>query len=181
MVSYIAFSPQGSRSQPGLFPLLQGQPDDSGYAAYAIPVEAEGEAIEALEAGVQNDIPVIGFQVGVPGLAPDYEPGVGSTDLGERPGVVVGTVAPSGPAPRRTTRRPAAPAQQPGRFVSCGRNPGRRGCRARRRSRLRRFEDLLLLLRRKQVGDRVELEVQRGRELLRLELELGGKRTVFGG
>lgn len=180
VVSYIAFSPPGSRST-GMFPLLRGQQDDNGFAAYAIPVTSDSPVVAGLREGVQNDIPVIGFQVGVPGLEPDYEPGSGNADLGRRPGVIVGVVAPGGPAFQAGLRD----ADQ--RQLS---NPNGSFRAVETRADVivavdgeatPTFEDLLTLIRRRQVGDHVELSVQRGDEVLRLELELGGKRTVFGG
>jgi serine protease Do len=179
VVSYIAFSSQNARTAPRMLPLLQE--DDNGYAAYAIPVAEDSVAVAALRSGVQNDIPAIGFQVGLMGIEQDYEPGVGSSDLGQRPGVVVGVVAPDGPAAsaglrdavQRRLNNPdgsfRALQTQADVIVSVDGEP------------TPTFEDLLLLLRRRQVGDLIDLEVQRGGELLRLELELGGRRAVFGG
>ncbi len=178
VVSYIAFSQPTSRSSR-LLPLLQGQ-DDSGFAAYAIPVTADSPVVAGLREGVQNDVPVIGFQVGVPGLATNYEPGTGNANLGSRPGVIVGVVAPGGPADRAGLRDAVQ------RQFS---NPDGSFRTAETRADVvvaldgeatPTFENLLTLLRRRRVGDTVELEVQRGSELLRIELELGGQRTVFG-
>lgn len=178
VVSYIAFSPPGS---PEMFPPFQPRQDDSGYAAYAIPVQDDSVVVAGLREGVQNDIPVIGFQVGVPGLATDYDPGAGLADLGRRPGVIVGVVAPGGPADQAGLRDAVQRqfSNPDGSFRSVETRAdvvvGVDG------EATPTFEDLLTLLRRRQVGDHVELEVQRGSELLRLELELGGRRTVFGG
>lgn len=182
VVSYIAFSPEGPRTNPSMFPLLQTAPTDDGYAAYAIPVADNSVTLSALEAGERRDVPVIGFEAGVPGLRQDYDPrNPDSPDLGNQPGVIIGVVSPGGPA-ASAGLRDAVQRQRTnpdGSFrdvvtladvvvaVDGERTPT--------------YEDLSLVLRRRQVGEVVEVEVQRGGEVLRLELELGGKRAVFGG
>jgi len=183
VVSYIAFAPRATSSVPeaGLFPLLRTVPSGDGYAAYAVPVAVDDATLAALRRGEQQDIPVIGF-VGVQGLRSDYDPRYQSgAYLGPRPGVVVGTVQPGGPA-ERAGLRSAAQRQlydSSGAFqevqtradvivaVDGERTPT--------------FEALLGVVRRKQVGQEVAVAVQRGDELLQLRLELGGKRKVFGG
>lgn len=184
VVSYIAFAPRATSSVPeaGLFPLLRTVPSGDGYAAYAVPVAVDDATLAALRRGEQQDIPVIGFVGGVQGLRSDYDPRYQSgAYLGPRPGVVVGTVQPGGPA-ERAGLRSAAQRQlydSSGAFqevqtradvivaVDGERTPT--------------FEALLGVVRRKQVGQEVEIGVQRGDELLQLRLELGGKRKVFGG
>lgn len=182
VVSYIAFAPQTARGTPGMFPLLRGQQDDNGYAAYAVPVMANSTVIAALEAGEQRDIPVIGFTVGAQGLESNYVPGrTLGVDLGPAAGVVVGSVARGGPADeaglRDAVQRQLTDPDGSFRSVQTRADV----VTAVDGERTPTFEDLLLVLRRRQVGERVEIEVQRGEELLKLQLELGGKRTVFGG
>lgn len=184
VVSYIAFAPRATSSvpEPGLFPLLRTVPSDNGYAAYAVPVAADAASLAALRAGEQRDIPVIGFSLGGTGLRESYDPRNQSGSwLGRFPGVVVGNVAPGGPADRAGLRN-ALQRQifdENGNFVSVQTRvdvivsvDGER---------TPTFDDLVSVVRRKQVGQEVELVVQRGDELLRLKLELGGKRSVFGG
>lgn len=184
VVSYIAFAPRatGSVPEPRLFPLLRTVPSGDGYAAYAVPVLAEDATLSALRAGEQRDIPVIGFSLGAPGLRQSYDPRIsGDPELGPFPGVIVGNVAPGGPADRAGLRD--AVQQQiyndDGEFVTV-RNfvdiivsvDGER---------TPTYDDLIAVLRRRQVGQEVEVEVQRGDEIVRLRLELGGQRSVFGG
>lgn len=179
VVSYIAFA-RPAPAQPGLFPLLGLFGSERGYSAYAVPVEARSEVVAALRAGEQRDVPVIGFQVGVQGLVQNYDPALG-LDLGPLPGVVVGRVAPGGPAARAGLRdavqRPVYDAA--GALLSVDvtadvivsvdgeRTPT--------------YDDLVAVVRRREVGERVTLEVARGGEIIALELELGGNRAVFNG
>ncbi len=183
VVSYIAFAPRMTRAVPdaGIFPLLPNVPSADGYAAYAVPVATGDATLAALRRGEQQDIPAIGFRGSNRGLRSDYDPRYDGAYLGPRPGVVVETVEPGGPAERAGLRnavqRPVASGD--GRFqevqteadvivaVDGERTPN--------------FEVLLGVLRRKQVGQQVEVTVQRGDEAVQLRLELGGKRTVFGG
>ncbi len=181
VVSYIAFTPRRAVSipRPGLFPLLELLPSDDGYAAYAVPVVADSTVLTALQAGEQRDIPVIGFAIGVQGLQ-SYDPQVSrGLELGPLPGVIVGSVAPEGPAARAGLRD----AVQRQAFSESGalveiladvivsvdgeKTPT--------------SDALVAVLRRRQVGQTVEVEVQRRGRLLTLSLELGGKREVFSG
>ncbi len=179
VVSYIAFA-RTAPEQPGLFPLLGLFGSESDYSAYAVPVEANSEVVTALRAGGQRDVPVIGFQVGVQGLVQNYDPALG-LELGPLPGVVVGQVVAGGPAARAGLRnavqRPVYDAA--GALVNIDvtadvivsvdgeRTPT--------------YDDLVAVLRRKEVGERVTLKVSRGDAVLMLELELGGNRAVFNG
>ena len=180
VVSYIAFARPAAPAQPGLFPLLGLFGPESDYSAYAVPVEERSEVVAALRAGGRRDVPVIGFQVGVQGLIQDYDPALG-LDLGPLPGVVVGRVVQGGPAARAGLRdavqRPVYDAA--GALVDVDvtadvivsvdgeRTPT--------------YDDLVAVLRRREVGERVTLKVARGDAVLSLELELGGNRAVFNG
>lgn len=180
VVSYIAFLPTQLRSQPGMFPLL-GASQESSYAAYAVPVAADSAVLAALQTGERRDIPVIGFQVGLPGLAQNYIPGHAEFDLGRLPGVVVGQVTPGGPAAQAGLRDALQRQINTPSGALSTLETRADVVVAVDGERTPTFDDLQLVLRRRQVGERVEVEVQRGDQLLTLELELGGKRDVFGG
>ncbi len=179
VVSYIAFMPRRTISAPrsGLFPLRELLPEDDGYAAYAVPVVSNSEVLAALRAGEQRDVPVIGFVIGLPGLE-SYDPALPTgLELGPLPGVIVGRVAPNGPA-AQAGLRDAVQRQVFGResvqiiadvIVSVDGEPTPTS------------DALVGVLRRKQVGQTVELEVERGGRVVTLQLELGGKRAVFSG
>jgi S1-C subfamily serine protease len=176
VVSYIAFAPRATSSvpQPGLFPTLQTVPSNNGYAAYAVPVGAEDATLDALRAGEQRDIPVIGFSIGVPGLRQSYDPRIsGDLGLGRFPGVIVGNVAPDSPAAAAGLR---SAVQEPvydenGTFVTVRNSldvivsvDGER---------TPTYDALVEVLRRKRVGQEVEVQVQRGEEQFSVRLELG--------
>lgn len=184
VVSYIAFAPRATSSvpEPGLFPSLRTVPSNNGYAAYAVPVGAEDATLDALRSGEQRDIPVIGFSIGVPGLRQSYDPRIsGDLGLGRFPGVIVGNVAPGSPAAAAGLR---SAVQEPvydenGTFVTVRNSldvivsvDGER---------TPTYDALVEVLRRKRVGQEVEVQVQRGDEQFSVRLELGGRRTVFGG
>ena len=177
VVSYIAFTPPATVSRPGLFPLLErlSHPDD-GYAAYAVPVVADSAVLTALKAGEQRDIPVIGFEIGIPGLA-DYDPNVPTgLELGPLPGVIVGRVAANGPADKAGLRDAV---QRPG-FTDGSFEIAADVIVAVDGERTPTSEALTGVLRRRQIGQKVAVEVQRGGRVVTLEFELGGKRAVFG-
>ena len=181
VVSYIAFTPRRTLARPrsGLFPLLELLPASDGYAAYAVPVVASSKVLTALRAGEQRDVPVIGFEIGVQGLR-EYNPAVPTgLELGPLPGVIVGRVAPGGPA-AQAGLRDAATRRVLGRdgptlelladvivSVDGEKTPT--------------YDALVSVLRRRQVGQQVAVEVERGGSVVSLSLELGGRRAVFGG
>ena len=176
VVSYIAFTPPHTVSGPGLLPLLERRlfPDD-GYAAYAVPIVADSTVLAGLRTGEQRDVPVIGFEIGLQGLT-DYDPAVSSgLELGPLPGVIVGKVAPNGPAAKAGLRN--AVLSQGFNDVQLAADvivsvDGERTPTA---------EALTSVLRRRQVGQTVAVEIQRGGSVVTVDLELGGKRAVFGG
>ena len=181
VVSYIAFMPRRTLAvpRPGLFPLLELLPSDDGYAAYAVPVASGSDVLTALRAGEQRDVPVIGFEIGLPGTE-SYDPDVPTgLELGPLPGVIVGRVAPDGPAAEAGLRD----AVQRQVFGNDGTSvqivadvivsvDGERTPTS---------DALVGVLRRKQVGQTVEIEVERGDRVVTLKLELGGRRDVFSG
>ena len=179
VVSYIAFTPRRTLAvpHPGLFPLLELLPEGDGYAAYAVPVVSNSEVLAALRAGEQRDVPVIGFEIGLPGIE-SYDPDVPSgLELGPLPGVIVGRVAPNGPA-AQAGLRDAVQRQvfgNDGTSVQIAADvivsvDGERTPTS---------DALVGVLRRKQVGQMVEIEVERGGRVVTLQLELGGRRDVF--
>lgn len=179
VVSYIAFAPRRSVLQPGMFPLLELFGGESDYSAYAVPV-AEGSAVlAALRAGDQRDVPVIGFTVGVQGRQ-EHDPAFGG-DLGPLPGVIVGQVRRGGPAAqaglRDAVQRPVYDAS--GALVAVRTTAD--VIVAVDGERTPTYNDLVAVLRRREVGEWVTLEVARGDEIVTLTLELGGNRAVFNG
>ena len=178
VVSYIAFTPPHMASGPGLLPLLERRlvPADDGYAAYAVPIVANSTVLAALRAGMQRDVPVIGFEIGLSGIAENYDPSVpNGLELGPLPGVIVGRVAPNGPAAEAGLRNAVQREFSDGSLqiaadviVSVD------------REKTPTAEALLSVLRRRQVGQTVAVQVQRGDGVVTVDLELGGKRAVFG-
>lgn len=201
VVSYIAISaapPAGPRELPegvlpdtgdldGIVPEVERSPFlrlmprvADTFASYAVPVSLENEVLAGLREGVQRDVPVIGFTLGVASVGQSYNPRTApNAELGPRPGVVVGDVAEGGPADLAGLRdateeqiysetgtleaiRPVADVVV---AVDGERTPT--------------YEALVGVLRRKEIGQTVEVSVQRGGELLVLPLELGGRRAVF--
>ena len=116
------------------------------------------------------------------GLRGDYDPRYQSGPyLGPRPGVVVGRVQPGGPAERAGIRSVAQRQVYDGSGAFQEVQTRADVIVAVDGERTPTFEALLGVVRRKQVGQEVEVTVQRGDELVELRLELGGRRTVFGG
>ena len=182
VVSYIAFAPRvTSGPETGLLPFLRTIPSGDGYAAYAVPVATDDDTLAALRRGEQQDIPVIGFNAYTQGLQGDYDPRYQGPYLGPRPGVVVGRVQPGGPAERAGLRSVAQRQLYNGSGAFQEVQTRADVIVAIDGERTPTFEALVGVVRRKQVGQEVEVEVQRGDELLQLRLELGGKRKVFGG
>ena len=173
VVSYIAYgAPQGSFIPP----LLRGVAGLSSFASYAVPVLSGGEVVDALLAGEQRDVPVIGFSMPRP---ENYTPRDPRRDLGPRPGVIVETVQPGGPAEaaglRSLQQRTVTDAQ--GRVTRIDVTAD--VITAVDGAPTRDYLELLSVLRSKEVGDEVTLTVQRGDEIVRLELTLGANRQVF--
>lgn len=179
VVSYISFRPgdMGTDGAGYVPPFLRGLTlPQSGFASYAVPVDAGSEAVAAIRAGARRDVPVIGFSWD--GF--DYRPGeIVGVDLGPLPGPVVAQVAPRGPAAEAGLRgfSQSAVLDRDGQRVGVAieadvivavdgePTPG--------------FYELLAVIREKEVGQRVTLTVQRGGRVVELELELGAKRDVF--
>ncbi len=177
VVSYISFTPGSLQSDVYIPPFLRGLSLPSDFASYAVPVSLDDDLVAGLRAGEQRDVPVIGFSWR-PGF--DYEPGQDGRDFGVRPGPVVVNVAPDGPAAQAGLR---AYAERPvyddaGELVGIDRRAD--VIVAVDGEPTPTFYALLETVRRKQIGETVTLTVQRGRTTVRLDLELGAKRQVFG-
>ena len=176
VVSYISTNPGGMRSDVPLPPFLMGLALPMEFAAYAVPVTSGSELVAALTEGAQRDVPVIGFtwQAGF-----DYDPGTWDVDLGPRRGTIVGSVAPDGPAARAGLRSYAVvpvldeSGARVGGVVEADVIVAIDGVPT------PTFERLLAVVRGKEIGQVVELTVQRGPATYRLPLELGARRTVF--
>ena len=179
VVSYISFNPNANESDTFLPPFLRGLALPADYASYAVPVTSGGDLLVALRAGEQRDVPVIGLSWSS-GFDSRYEPRAAGVDLGPRPGTIVESVAPGGPADRaglrELRRRPVLDAE--GRqvgveieadvIVAVDGRP------------VQGLFELLEVVRMKEVGDAVTLRVQRGNALFQVELVLGARRSVFG-
>ena len=180
VVSYISFNPQDMSSEGPEFipPFLRDLTLPRRFASYAVPVFEGGEVMAALLAGETRDIPVIGFSW----ANFDYDPATNSSlDLGRHRGTVIGTIAAGGPADRaglRSLERRLVVVNREGRpvhtwvvsadvIVAVDGEP------------TPTFNSLVEVLRRKEVGQLVELTVQRGSETFRVDLELGARRQVF--
>lgn len=176
VVSYISFNPTGMRSDMPLPPFLVGVPLPQEFAAYAVPVADAPQLVAALSAGAQRDVPVIGFswQSGF-----DYDPRRSDVDLGPRPGPIVGSVAPGGPADRAGLRPYLVEPQ----FDDAGNRVGSLTSAdvivAVDGVATPTFASLLAEVRGKEIGQQVVLTVQRGPASYRLTLELASRRSVF--
>jgi S1-C subfamily serine protease len=173
IVSYISFS--SVIGGEGLLPsLLRSAIGRSAYASYAVPVLEGSEVLAGLLAGVQADVPVIGFE-----LQSNYVPGSGRQPLGAAAGVVVGRVQPGSPADlaglRSYRSRPV--------LSNDGTNVGV-SIEADVITRIDGepvpdFTKLLETVRQKEIGSVITLTVQRGREVLEVPVELAPHRAVF--
>ncbi len=178
VVSYISFNPTGMASSGNLPPFLLGIPLPRDFASYAVPVEVDSSLVAALRVGEQRDVPVIGFswQSGY-----DYDPRVSEVDLGPRPGPIVVTVAPGGPADRAGLRSLAVRPLLDAEGSRIGSEPDADVIVAVDGVATPTFADLLAEVRSKVIGETVMLSVQRGDATFRLPLELGARRSVFAG
>jgi serine protease Do len=177
VVSYISFNPTEMSSEGSKFipPFLLGLKLPKEFASYAVPVLEGGETVVALLAGESRDVPVIGFSW----AGFDYHPLTDrNLNLGRRPGTVIGGIANGGPAADAGLR-----GIQSHPIFDSGRRIGTRVeadvIVAVDGERTPNFYSLVEVLRRRNVGQKVVLTVQRGKETLRITLELGARRHVF--
>ncbi|MDZ7800399.1 MAG: S1C family serine protease [Trueperaceae bacterium] len=178
VVSYISFAPGSLDTERYVPPFLRGLNLPGSFASYAVPVRANGELVRALRAGEQRDVPVIGFSWR-PGF--DYAPERSDWSFGPRPGPVVVSVAPGGPADEAGLRsyREEPIRDSEGRVIEVERSGD--VITAVDGEPTPTFDALLSVVRAKRIGESVTLSVQRGRATLRLELTLGARRDVFAG
>lgn len=176
VVSYISTNPGGMRSDVPLPPFLMGLALPMEFAAYAVPVTAESALVSALVGGAQRDVPVIGFtwQQGF-----DYDPATWDVDFGPRPGAIVGSVAPGGPAAQAGLRSYEARPLLDEAGARIGTVAEADVIVAIDGVATPTFERLLAVVRGKEIGQVIELTVQRGAATYRLPLELGARRSVF--
>jgi serine protease Do len=178
VVSYISFNPGGMSSDTYVPPFLMGLPLPREFASYAVPVGIGSELVAAVAGGAERDVPVIGFswQSGL-----DYDPASSSADLGRRPGPIVLAVTPGGPGERAGlrpfTERPVL--DDEGRRVGTVREAD--VIVAIDGTPTPTFALLLAEVRRKAIGQVIELTVQRGGATYRVPLELGARRAVMAG
>lgn len=175
VVSYISYSPSALSSNVPIPPFLRGAQLKQSYASYAVPLTANSELLRELQAGIKRDVPVIGFswQQGM-----DYDPKTSESYLGERKGTIVFAVQEGGPAddaglqPFRHQRiigddgtvRIEIEADV---IVAIDNEP------------TPTFYDLMATVRTYDIGDTIELTVQRDKATFRMELTLAAKRSVF--
>lgn len=175
VVSFISFNPSAMGSQEFVPPFLRGVTLSRDFAGYAVPLVQGSSVVSAVVSGEARDLPVIGFSASL-----DYRPGRGAHDLGPRPGPIVNSVAPGGPADlagllgqrqEMTLNDEGVPEAKPlaDVIVAIDGVP------------TPTFYDLLAIVKGHEIGDVVTLSVQRGNATFRVELELGAKTTVFTG
>jgi len=175
VVSFISFQPShlaadGDDLLSGL--LRRTRP---AFASYAVPVLEGSELVEALAAGMQRDIPVIGFEA-----AFDYDPRRGGrSGLGPRPGVVVGRVDPSGPGASAGLRSLTSTLRRDAEGEVVGRDYEGDVITSVEGTPTPNFDALLRVIRSREVGETVTVAVQRGPQELELTMELTGYREVF--
>lgn len=177
VVSYISFNPSSMSSQSWIPPYLRGVSLPSEYASYAVPVIDGSDVVQAVFAGQQRDVPVIGFswQQGN-----DYDPRTSPYFLGRLPGPIVNQVAAGGPADQAGLRslRSQRVTRDDGSVVLV---PDADVIVAIDGERTPRFYELLAVVREKQIGETITLTVQRGNATFDIDLTLGAKRDVFVG
>lgn len=177
VVSYISFNPTAMSSDTYIPPYLRGLALPRNYASYAVPVTVSGDLAAEVLGGSQRDVPVLGF-TWAPGA--DYDPSTSSVYLGSRPGPIVNEVTAGGPADLAGLRS-FRQVQEIAPDGSLRIVPVADVIVAVDGVATPTFSDLLALIRSKEIGQSVELIVQRGNASVRLEIVLGARRAVFRG
>ncbi len=175
VVSYISFNPSAMSSQDWVPPYLRGARLPSAYASYAVPVTEDSALLAFVTAGNRRDVPVIGFS-----SSADYDPGSALHYLGARPGVIVDRVPSGSPADRagirgrtqetvvgadgRVSLAPLADV-----IIAVDGRP------------TPTMQQLMAEVRGKEIGQTVQLTIQRGSATFRVDLTLGARTQVFSG
>ncbi len=170
VTSYIAYNPDGLEPNQNhvpriLKPFVDQLPD---YASFAINLAENSQTINNLKAGINRDVPVIGFSSG-PNL--DYDPKFSSIYLGELAGAVVNSVAPNGPAEQAGLRSLTLDRAQ--NIIAADVIVAIDDVAT------ATMNDVIDLLFDKEVGEEVILTVQRDGQTINLSLVLGAKSEVF--
>lgn len=175
VVSYISYAPGALTSSVPLPPFLRGVALHQTYASYAVPLQVHAGLLDSLMAGASRDVPVIGFswQEGL-----DYDPRTSETYLGERRGPIVHSVQAGGPADVAGLRS----------FVhervvnddgSVRMNIEADVIVAINNVPTPTFYDLMAVVRQFDIGETIELTVQREKATFRIPLTLAARRAVF--
>jgi serine protease Do len=173
VVSYISFRPEQNHAQDmPAAPLPPGGARD--FASYAVPVLRSSPILADLMAGVQRDVPAVGFVAGE-----DYAPGrFGDNPLGPHAGATVQNVSPGSPGDLAGLLEPR---REPV-FNNFGKQIDERlvidVIIAVDGERTRNFAEAVAAIRRKRVGDEITLTVQRGEEIVELTLTLAPRASV---
>lgn len=163
VVSFISFNPDAVDPPPYLRGVLR-----PSYASYAVPVAYQSEVLSGLVAGARHDIPVIGLSFAANA---DYQPRRSAVDLGRRPGAVVSSVEPGGPADAAGLR---------GAVVRAGELIAADVIIAVDDVPTPTSDALIEELYHKEVGQAVTVTVQRGGQTFKVRVTLGAKYQVFG-
>ena len=176
VVSYISFMPEASFSQSDRFipPFLRGIALPRSFASYAVPTLVDSAVVADMRLGGQRDVPVIGFS-----WRQDYNPRDSSLNLGSLAGPIVHQVQPGGPAYQAGLRDYSEQLSRNHDGQVLTRDVVADVIISVDGERTRGFNDLLEIVRRRQIGQTVLLEVQRGNSTAQLELTLGAKAEVF--
>lgn len=175
VVSYISYSPGSLSSTVPLPPFLRGAALTQAYASYAVPLHSNADLVGELQRGVSRDVPVIGFswQEGF-----DYDPRTSEAYLGERRGPIVFSVQEGGPAWEAGLRsfvheritNDAGAVQvvvEADVIVAINGQP------------TPTFYELMNVVRTHNIGETIQLSVQRGKATFNIPLTLAARRAVF--
>lgn len=139
--------------------------EDESRTAYAVPMNQEQKVLGELYSGVKRDVPVLGVRSSIHASSFD-------------PGVRVGGVQQNSPAAKAGLR--------PERSENVRMNDGSTEqvlkadyILAIDGTRVRNFDELIGVVRRKQIGEVVRLQVERDGKRLTLPVQLGARASVF--